>query len=41
VPGDAAITCAADSWHHPMIALDPMAYFSVRCGATARTCQIH
>ena len=29
VPGDAAITYAADSWHHPMIALDRMACFSV------------
>jgi ureidoglycolate lyase len=29
VPGDAAITYAADSWHHPMIALDRPACFSV------------
>jgi ureidoglycolate lyase len=29
VPGDAAITYAADSWHHPMVALDRPACFSV------------
>jgi ureidoglycolate lyase len=29
VPGDTAITYAADSWHHPMIALDRPACFSV------------
>ncbi len=29
IPGDAAITYAADSWHHPMIALDRPACFSV------------
>src|SRR5262245_39011762 len=29
VPGDTAITYAADSWHHPMIALDRVACFSV------------
>ena len=29
VPGDAAITSAADSWHHPMVALDRAACFSV------------
>ena len=28
VPGDAAITYAADSWHHPMLALDRPASFS-------------
>ena len=38
VPGDIAITYAADSWHHPMIALDRPACFSVllwRDGTTA------
>ncbi len=38
VPGDTAITYAADSWHHPMIALDRPACFSVllwRDGTTA------
>ena len=29
VPGDTAITYAADSWHHPMLALDRPARFSV------------
>jgi ureidoglycolate lyase len=29
VPGDTAITYTADSWHHPMIALDRPACFSV------------
>lgn len=29
VPGDTAITYAADSWHHPMIALDGPACFAV------------
>ena len=29
VPGDTAITYAARSWHHPMIALDRPACFSV------------
>jgi ureidoglycolate lyase len=29
VPGSTAITYAADSWHHPMIALDRPACFSV------------
>ena len=29
VPGDTAITYAADSWHHPVIALDWPACFSV------------
>jgi ureidoglycolate lyase len=29
VPGDTAITYAADSWHHPMLALDRPASFSV------------
>ena len=29
IPGDAALTYAADSWHHPMIALDRPACFSV------------
>jgi ureidoglycolate lyase len=29
VPGDTAITYTADSWHHPMIALDRPACFAV------------
>jgi len=29
VPGDTTITYAADCWHHPMIALDRPACFSV------------
>jgi ureidoglycolate lyase len=38
IPGDTAITYAADCWHHPMIALDQPACFSVlmwRDGTTA------
>lgn len=38
VPGDTAITYSADAWHHPMIALDRPACFSVliwRDGTTA------